>query len=79
MVKAPLKKMEFAYSTVATVTSVGPYQSMSEAMAPVFLYIDEHGYDQVGPVMLTWLDDPSQVPPEKCRTVVVVPVKKEGE
>ena len=78
-VRPPLKKLEFAFQTVATAVSFGPYDNMNEAMIPVFSYIDENGYEQIGPVIVTWLDNPDQVPPEKCRTIVVVPVKKEGE
>ncbi len=75
-VNLPLKKAEYTYTKVATITHVGPYETVGEAMNIIFPYIENNGFEQIGPMVAYWLSNREEVEPEKCRTLIIIPVKK---
>jgi AraC family transcriptional regulator len=75
-VAAPLKKGEYKYPTVAEIIYKGPYDQVSSAYPPLMQFIAKSGYTISGPVCETYMDDPTEVKPQDCRTLIVVPVKK---
>lgn len=52
---------------------VGPYEELSLAYATGFSWLYEHGHEPTGPVVETYLSDPSTVVPEQLVTRVAVP------
>ena len=75
-VNPPLKKAVYEYEKVARTIYVGPYETASQAYNTMIPFIDEENMEIIGPPIQMYLDDPSQVPPESCRTEILIPVKK---
>jgi len=77
-VRAPLEKKEWSFTSVATALHVGPYEETGQSYLKIFKWLQTNNYIQSGPVMEKYLDDPSQVKPEKLQTEIWVPCKKEN-
>jgi DNA gyrase inhibitor GyrI len=73
-VTPPLKKVKYEYDKVARMIYTGPYETTAQAFNTIIPYIDEEKLEIIGPPMQMYLDDPSQVPPESCRTEFLIPV-----
>jgi effector-binding domain-containing protein len=61
---------------VASDVHKGPYQSVREVYDRLFSWIEEHGYQVVGPPREIYYSDPEEVPPEEHVTEVQMPVAK---
>jgi effector-binding domain-containing protein len=61
-------------ATMATTVHKGPYDSLSQAYAAVFGWIQEHGHTPAGSMRDVYLTDPDQVPPEEYLTEVQWPI-----
>ena len=75
-VALPLKKGEYKYPTVAEIIYKGPYAAVGSAYPALLQFIAKNGYSVCGPVCETYMDDPTSVKPEDCRTLIVIPVRK---
>lgn len=75
-VTPPLKKAKYEYEKVARMIYVGPYETTVQAFNTIIPFIDEEEMEIIGPPIQIYLDDPSQVPPESCRTEFLIPVRK---
>lgn len=75
-VAAPLKKGSYKYAKVADMIFKGPYESVASAYPLLMEFIAKNGYTISGPICETYLDDPTSVKPEECRTLIVIPVQK---
>jgi AraC family transcriptional regulator len=75
-VAAPLKKGEYKYPTVAELIYKGSYDSVGTAYPGLMEFIAKSGYAVSGPICESYMDDPAEVKPGDCRTLIVVPVKK---
>ena len=60
--------------TMAATVHQGPYDTLGQAYAAVFGWIEEHGHQPAGPMRDVYLTDPDQVPPEEYRTEVQWPI-----
>jgi len=79
-VEVPLKKKEYKFDLVVETFYKGPYGSAGQAYGPIMEFIAKNGYMVNGPISESYMDDPSTVKPEECRTLIVVPVaKKQGQ
>ena len=78
-VQAPLKKAEYPYKKIATITQVGPLDNLSIAFNIIMPFIEENGFEQAGFTLINtnWLDNPDAVESENCRLEIIIPVKKE--
>jgi effector-binding domain-containing protein len=75
-VTAPLIKGEYKHAKVAEMIFKGPYETLGSAYPLLMQFIAQNGYTVCGPICETYMDDPSNVKPEDCRTLIVVPVQK---
>lgn len=77
-VQVPLKKAEYPYRKIASITRVGPFESLSVAFNIIMPFIEENGFEQAGLTIINtnWLDNPDAVESENCRLEIIVPVKK---
>ena len=75
-VKPPLELGRFHYDKVAEILWRGPYTALGQAYNVLMPFIAKQGFSVCGPVCETYLDDPSSVAPEQCRTLIVAPVHK---
>lgn len=73
-VLAPLEKKLWNYTTVAMAIYQGPYDKTGETILKIQEWLEENGYQQVGPVMERYLDpDPSRTSPQRLKTEIWVP------
>ena len=75
-VKLPLKKAKYEYDKVARMIHVGPYEIIDPAYNIIISFVYENGMEVIGPPVDMWLDDSEEVPPESCRTEIIIPVRK---
>lgn len=64
---------------VAGLRVVGPTDRLEAPLLRLFDWVDSRGYEVLGPPMGIFYDDPTQVPPEHCRSDLCVPVGPEAE
>ncbi len=74
---APLIKKVWDHPTVASVVHVGPYEKSGETIDRLLAWMKAGGYVVDGPLMERYLNNPTQVAPEKLRTEIWVPCRKE--
>lgn len=60
--------------TMATTVHQGPYDTLGQAYAAVFGWIEEHDHRPAGPMRDVYLTDPDEVPPEEYLTEVQWPI-----
>ncbi|HSW42730.1 MAG TPA: MerR family transcriptional regulator [Patescibacteria group bacterium] len=60
--------------TMATTIHRGPYDTIGQAYAALFGWIEEHGHHPAGPMRDVYLTDPDEVPPEEYLTEVLWPI-----
>ena len=75
-IQPPLKTLNYNHNNIAHMLHTGPYESVGTSFNILFPYLQEEGFQQTGPVLTIWLDDPQNVEPEKLRTEILVPVMK---
>lgn len=77
-VQAPLKKAEYPYKKIATITRAGPLESFVIAFNIIMPFIEENGFEQAGLSIINtnWLDNPDAIESENCRFEIIVPIKK---
>jgi effector-binding domain-containing protein len=79
-IKEPLKKKQWDYTLLVTTAFEGAFESseMTDVYTKLYAWIDEHGYQQAGPLMEKFISNP--MPNEKGDIVgkveIVVPVEK---
>ena len=67
---------ELPEGDVATVEHVGPYERLGRAYERLDRWLDEHGYEKVGPHRERYLNGPDEVGPDELRTLIDVPVRE---
>lgn len=75
-VQPPLEKKPWAFTTVASCFHKGPYERTGETISLMMKWLDANGYIIVGPVLETYLMDPSRVKPEDLKTEIWIPCGK---
>jgi effector-binding domain-containing protein len=60
--------------TVASVTHVGPYETVGPAYAPLFGWLAQSGYRPAGPPMEVYYSDPATVAPSDYVTEIRIPI-----
>jgi effector-binding domain-containing protein len=58
----------------ASTLHVGSYDALALAYAALFEHLRERGHEPVAPIVETYLNDPSTVPPAELLTRISVPV-----
>lgn len=69
-----VKVMDFGFKRAVRHVHVGSFDQLEEVYDMIAKGLREKGQEAGFPVVLQILDDPTQTPPEKVRTVINVPV-----
>jgi hypothetical protein len=73
---APLAKASYTWPQVVRVQRTGPYETIHLAFDQLGPFVEEEGLVIAGPLLVRWIDDPAQTPPEKRRYEILAPVNK---
>ncbi len=75
-VLAPLEKKQWTHTAVAMAIHQGPYDKTGETILKIQEWLEENGYQQVGPIMERYLDpDPSRTSSQRLKTEIWIPCK----
>ncbi len=74
--KGEIKKDRMNGGRFAQSTYVGPYENMSGTMAAFHEFIQANGFRGSGTVYEFYLNDPSNTPPDKLETLILMPVQR---
>jgi len=66
---------EIPAGTAVQCVHVGPFDQLGAAYAAMRAWMAEHGLEHAGPAFEHYLDDPSDTPIERVRTLIVIPVR----
>lgn len=75
-IETPLAKASYAWPEVVRVQRTGPYETVYLAFDQLGPFVEEEELALAGPLLVRWLDDPAQTPPEKRRLEILAPVKQ---
>jgi effector-binding domain-containing protein len=78
-VRPPLLKKTFAYPLIATIIYRGPFETSNNAYNVLVPFLEEEGYEVVGPTVEIWSGDPDRDKPEDLKTEIILPVRKAKE
>ncbi len=70
-----LKVKEMPAQKVAMVLYTGPYEKCEPIYKELYSWIGKNNYEQCGPTMEKYLNDPRKVKPEELKTEILVPIK----
>ena len=73
--KGDIQSSEIPAGKMATLLYTGPYSDMEPAYNALFQWIQDNGYEATGVAYEVYLNDPSEVPPEKLQTQIMFPFK----
>jgi len=76
-VQAPLKKREFTYQKMASIICKGFYENaLGNAQNIIIPYIEENGFEIVGPPVEVWLGNPNQDKREDLGVEIIIPIRE---
>ena len=73
--KGEIAASEIPGGKAATVTHVGPYNTVEQAYAALSRWMQEQGLEPTGVAYETYVNDPQETPPELLRTIITFPLK----
>ncbi len=73
--KDEIKASEIPFGKFASCLYIGPYSEIRPAYESLTKYIEEQGYEAAGYVYELYLNDPSEVQPEKLQTEILFLLK----
>lgn len=74
-VQEPLMLKKWEFTKVVKAMHVGPYEETANMYADIFMFMEDKGLTQAGPVMERFLDNPEEVAPEELKTEIWIPVQ----
>ncbi len=74
-VHLPLKNRLFSYEKVATAIHRGPFETVMNTFNVLISYLEEHGFEVIGPPVEIWIGDPARDKPEDLKTEILIPVR----
>lgn len=75
-VQLPLKKREYNYQKIATITNRGPYETVGNAYNIIIPYIEENGLKVIGPPVEIWRGNPQEDKPEDLTSEIIIPIRE---
>lgn len=77
IVQGPLERGQWEYELVAATLHTGPYDTTGDTIEEMLKWIEDHGYERIGPVTGTYLNMPdANTPPSQLKTEIWIPVRK---
>ncbi len=73
--KGDIASSEIPAGKYVTATHVGPYEKFEETYTVLMAYMGEQGVDGSGVAYEFYLNDPSETPPEKLITEILIQLK----
>ncbi len=73
--KGNIQASEIPAGKFATCMHIGPYDQVEAAYNALMKWIEENGYEAAGVAYETYLNDPSETPPEQLQTLIMFPLK----
>ncbi len=73
-VAAPLVVKKWTFKKVAKAIHTGAFEAVDQTYSKIFKFIDEQDMMPAGPTMERFQSDPQQVPSEKLKTEIWVPI-----
>jgi len=77
IVQGPLERGQWEYEQVVSTIHTGPYDQTGDTIEEMLKWIEDNGYERIGPVTGTYLNMPdANTPASQLKTEIWIPVKK---